>query len=67
MICKIIRLFVNTFTGDEKYSLFHRNNLNEPIQLQLLRKEKRFTQFFSAVLKSRLNFEHFPEKDEPHS
>ena len=67
MICKIIRLFVNTFTGDDKYSLFHRNNLKEPIQLQLLRKEKTFTQFFSAVLKSRLNFEHFPEKDDPHS
>ena len=36
--------------------------------MQLSRKQKAFSQFFAAVLKSNLNFEHFQKKkDEPHS
>ena len=31
------------------------------------RKEKTFSQFFSAFLKSSLNFEHFQKKDDSHS
>ena len=30
--------------------------------MQLSKKEKTFSQFFSKVLKSRLNFEHFQKK-----
>ena len=59
MICKILRLFVNKFAADDKYSLLNRDNLTQPIQIQLSQKQKTFSRFFSAVFKSRLNFEHF--------
>ena len=32
---KILGLFVNTLAIDEKYSLFNRDNLTQPIQMQL--------------------------------
>ena len=34
--------------------------------MQLPEKEKGFSQFFAAFLKSRLNFKHFEQKDDPH-
>ena len=34
--------------------------------MQLSRKEKTFSEFFSGFLKSSLNFEHFQKKDDPH-
>ena len=34
--------------------------------MQLSQKQKTFPQFFTAVLKSRLNFKYFETKDEPH-
>ena len=62
---KISRLFPNTLSGDGKYSLLNRDNLTQPIQMQLSRKEKTFCDCFSAFLKSRLNFEHFFKKRWP--
>ena len=35
--------------------------------MQLSGKQKAFSQFFSAFLKSSLNFEHFQKKDDSHS
>ena len=35
--------------------------------MQLSRKQKTFSDFFSAFLKSSLNFEHFQKKDDSHS
>ena len=67
VICKISRLFINTLSADGKYSLLNRDNLTQPIQMQLSRKEKTFSEFFAAFLKSSLNFEHFQTKDESHS
>ena len=67
LLCKILRLFVNTLTDDEKYSLLYRDNLMQPIQILLAQKQKAFSQFFSAFLKSALNFEHSRKKDDPHS
>ena len=64
---KILRLFLNTLTDDDKYSLLYRDNLMEPIQIILSQKQKTFSRFFSAFLKSTLNFEHFQEKYDPHS
>ena len=61
-----MRLFINTFNADEKYSLVNRDNLALPIQMQLSEKLKMLSQFFGAILKSRLNFEHFQRKDDPH-
>ena len=56
---KMIRLFVKTFTADNKNSLLNRDNLKQPIQILLSQKKKIFSQFLSQFLKSALNFERF--------
>ena len=66
-LCKILRLFVNTLTDDDKYSLLYRDNLKQPIQILLSQKQQTFSPFFSAFLKSTLNFKHSGKKDDPHS
>ena len=35
--------------------------------MQLSQKQKAFSEFLSAFSTSRLNFEHFQKKDDPHS
>ena len=67
LLCKILKLFVNTLTDDDKYSLLYRDNLMQPIQILLSHKQKTFSEFFSAFFKSTLNFEHSGKKDDPHS
>ena len=67
VLCKFLRLLVKTLTDDEKYSLLYRENLTQPIQIQLSQKPKIFSEIFSAFLKSTLNFAHFPKKDDSHS
>ena len=62
VICKISRLFPNTLSADGKYSLLNRDNLTQPIQMQVSRKQKTFSEFFAAFLQSPLNFEHFQKK-----
>ena len=62
VLCKILRLFVNTLTDDDKYSLLYRDNLKQSIQILLSQKQKTFSQFFSAFSKSKLNFQHFQKK-----
>ena len=66
MIHKILSLFVNTLTVEEKHYLLNRNNLTQTIQIKLSRKEKSFSEFFFffffAFLKSILNFEHLSKK-----
>ena len=66
LTCKILGLLVNTLAADEKYLVLHRDNLTIPIQMQLSQKQKTFSQFFAAFLKSTLNFKHFESKDDPH-
>ena len=51
---------------DEKHYLLNRDNLTEPIQMQLSEKQKTFSEFFFAFSKSILNFKHLPKKDDPH-
>ena len=58
VICKISRLFPNTLRVDGKYSLLNRHNLTQTIQMRVSRKQKAFSEFFAAFLKSRWNFEH---------
>ena len=65
VLCKILGLFVNTLTADDKYSLLNRDNLTQPIQILLSQKQKTFSPFLSSFLKSTLNFEHFQKKDDP--
>ena len=56
---QILELFVNIMTSDDKYSLLNRGNLSPPIQMNLSKKQKTFSDLFSQLLKSRLNFEYF--------
>ena len=62
VLCKILGLFVNTLSEDEKYCLLYNDNLLQPIQILLSQKQKTFSEFFSGFLKSTLNFEHFEKK-----
>ena len=67
VLCKFLTLLVKTLTDDEKYSLLYRENLTQPIQILLSQKQNSFYHFFSAFLKSTLNFAYFQKKDDPHS
>ena len=58
VICKILRLFVNTLSIYDKYSVPNKDNSTQPIQMQLSRKQKTSCQIFSTFLKSSLNFNH---------
>ena len=53
MICKLAGLFVNILTTNDKYSLLNRDDLTQPIQAQISKKQKIYAQCFSAFLKSR--------------
>ena len=55
---------------NDKHYLLNRDNLMEPIQMQLSEKQKTFPQFFFfffAFLKSILHFKHLAKKDDPPS
>ena len=67
VICKVSRLFPNTLSPNGKYSLLNRDNLTQAIQMQLSQKQKTFSNFIAAFLKSSLNFEHCQKKDDSHS
>ena len=67
VLCKMLGLFVNILTVDDKCSLLKRENLTQPIQILLSQKQVTVSQFFFGFLKSILNFEHFAKKDNPHS
>ena len=62
VIHKILSLFVNTLTVDDKHYLLHTDNLTQPIQMQLYEKRKTFSEFIFAFLKFILNFQHLPKK-----
>ena len=64
-INKILTLFLNTLTVNEKHYVLTRENLTQTIQIQLSQKQKTFFEFFFAFLKSILNFKHLPKKDDP--
>ena len=49
VICKILRLFSNTLSADGKYSLLNKDNLMQPIQMQLYWKENPFSPFFFCI------------------
>ena len=64
---KALKLFVNTLSADDKYSLLKRDILTQPIRTQLSQKQKPFYPLLLAFSKSALNLEHFRKKDDPHS
>ena len=49
MICIILGLFVNIMTAYDKYSVLNRDNLTQPIQMQLSQKQKNFLICFLRV------------------
>ena len=56
VIGQILGLFVNTLTPDDKYSLRNSEFLLQPIEMQLSKKQKTFSQFFANFLKITSNF-----------
>ena len=67
MIDKILRLFVNTLTVNDKHYHVNRDILTQAIQISLPQKQKTSSGFFLACLKSILKFKHLPKKDDRHS
>ena len=61
---EIFRLFVNTLTPDDKYSLRNMQIFREQIQTLLSQKEKTFWGFFIAFPKCAWNLEHSEKKKE---
>ena len=64
---KALKLFVNTLSADDKYSLLKRDNLTQPIRTILSQKQLPFYELLVAFSKSSLNLEHFQKRDDPHS
>ena len=62
MICKILGLFVNPLTADDRCSPLNRGNLLQHFQMHLPEKRKIFCKFFFTFSKFRVNFEHFQKK-----
>ena len=67
VLCKMLGVFVNPLTDDYKNSPHNRDNLTQPIEILLSKKQKTFFVLLSAILKSTLNFDHFQKRDDPHS
>ena len=61
---QIFRLFVNTLTPADKYSLRNMQIFWQQIQVPLSQKGKTFCQFFIGFPKSAWNFEHSEKKEE---
>ena len=58
----VLRPFVNTLTADDKYSALSRNNSLQTIQINWSEKQKTFSHFLRAFLKSTSNFEDFQKE-----
>ena len=67
MIWESLRRFVNTRSAVDKCSLPIRDNLMQPIHMELSQKLKTSSQFFGAFSKSELNSKHFQKKDDAYS
>ena len=65
VIQKILRLFHNTLTIDDKHFLLNRDNLRQPIQMQFSQKQKTFSEkifFFFPFSNSTLKFKPLRKK-----
>ena len=61
---KMLRLFANTFTADDKYSCRNMQNFRQQLQTLLCQKPKTFSGFFIPFLKCAWNLKHFQKKNE---
>ena len=59
---EIFRLFVNTMSSDDKYSLRNMQNFWKQLQTLLSQKRQAFHQFLIAFLKYARNLEHSKKK-----
>ena len=59
---KFFSRFLNTLTTGDNYSLISRDNWMQTIQMHLSQKQKIFSEFFCAFVKSAWNFEYFEKK-----
>ena len=66
LTCKILGLLVNSLAANDKYHILDRGNLTTRIRTQFSQKQKSFSEFFSAFLKSSWNFKNFHKKDDSH-
>ena len=64
---KILGLFVNTLTAEYTYSRRNMQTFTQHIQRPLSLKQKTFSGYFIAFLKSTRNGEHFQKKRESSS
>ena len=64
---KILGLFVNTLTAEYTYSTRNMQTLTQQVQTPLSWKQKTFSGFFIAFLKSTWNGEQFEKKGESSS
>ena len=64
---KILGLFVNTLTAEYTYCGRNMQTLTQQVQTPLSLKQKTFSGFFIAFLKSTWNGEHFQKKGESSS
>ena len=64
---KILGLFVNTLTAEYTYSRRNMQTFTQKVQTPLSLKQKTFSGFFIAFLKSKWKWEHFQKKGESSS
>ena len=64
LISKILRLFANLLTADDKNPCRDMQNFQQQLQTLLSQKRKTLSGFFIAFLKCAWNLEHFLKKDE---
>ena len=59
---KFSRPFLSTLTADDKYSFISEEKWMQTIQMHLFQKPKIFSEYFSAVFESALNFQYCQKK-----
>ena len=59
---KFFRPFLNTLTANDTYSFNSKDKWMQTIQMHLSQKQNIFSEFFSGVLESALNFKYFQKK-----
>ena len=67
LVRSVLGLFVNTLTAEYTYSRRNMQTLTQQVQTPLSLKQKTFSRFFIAFLKSTWNGEHFQKKGESSS
>ena len=65
LISKFFVLFVHTLTADDKYSLCNKDLLQQPIEIELCKKQKLICQLSAASARFTFNLQHFEKQDEP--